>query len=155
MKEIERKYLVKDESFKNLSEGVLYKQGYIVNLPDRVVRVRIAGEKAFLTIKGENTGISRSEYEYKIPVEEAAELLDTFCGKLIIEKYRFTIEHEGREWIVDQFLGDNEGLIITEVELGHEDEEVTHPDWVGAEVSYESRYYNSNLIKHPFKDWET
>ncbi|WP_314000848.1 CYTH domain-containing protein [uncultured Paenibacillus sp.] len=152
-KEIERKFLVKNLAFKDYAEGILYRQGYIANSADKVVRVRIAGDKGYLTIKTKNIGLTRSEFEYEIPVKDADELLRSVCEKPIIEKYRYTYSYEGHTWEIDEFLGANEGLVIAEVELQTEDEAVSKPDWIGEEVSGDSKYYNSNLIKHPYQNW--
>ncbi|EXX90198.1 adenylate cyclase [Paenibacillus darwinianus] len=152
-KEIERKFLVENMSFKNNAEGILYRQGYITNSPDKVVRVRIAGAKGYLTIKTKNIGLTRSEYEYEIPVKDADELLADVCEAPLIEKYRYTSRYEGHTWEIDEFLGANRGLIIAEVELQSEEEAVSLPDWVGAEVSGDPKYYNSSLIKRPYTEW--
>ena len=154
-KEIERKFLVKNESFKLFSTGVLYRQGYLNRDKHRTVRVRVAGEQAFLTIKGLTNGMERLEFEYPIAVSDANEMLETMCPKPLIEKYRFNIMADGHLWEVDEFTGDNEGLIVAEVELKSSDEEVIIPDWVGAEVTGELKYYNSNLVINPFKNWNT
>jgi adenylate cyclase len=151
--EIERKFLVKADSWRGLGPGVLYRQGYLVAAIGKTVRVRVAGEQAFLTIKGGTVGLVRSEYEYAIPVTEAVEMLDTLCESPLVEKYRYKIAIADLVWEVDEFLGENQGLIIAEVELRSADQPISLPDWVGAEVSHEARYFNSNLAKHPFTHW--
>lgn len=153
-KEIERKFLVKDESFKLFSTGVLYRQGYLNRDKERTVRVRVAGELAYITIKGITNGIERLEFEYQIPMKDANELLETLCVKPLIEKLRYKFVRDGHVWEVDEFIGENEGLIIAEVELKSTDEQVVLPDWVGKEVTGDIRYYNSNLVINPFKAWD-
>lgn len=153
MIEIERKFLVVSDQWRALATGTLYRQGYIPTLDDRTVRVRIAGQQGYLTIKGKTQGIARSEFEYQIPVEDAAQLLDTICEAPLIEKYRYRIPLDGLVWEVDEFLGENQGLIIAEVELEDVAQAIALPSWIGQEVSGELRYYNSNLAKHPFRRW--
>jgi len=152
-KEIERKFLVWDVSFKLFSSGVLYRQGYLNREKERTVRVRVAGDNAYITIKGLTNGIERLEFEYAIPVKDANELLETICIKPLIEKLRYNIESNGHLWEVDEFTGENEGLIVAEVELQSAEEQVLLPDWVGKEVTGDARYYNSNLVINPFKKW--
>ncbi len=150
--EIERKYLVTGEGWRRTGQGVKYAQGYLSRVAERIVRVRIAGEGAVITIKGITCGVSRAEYEYAIPLSDARDLLD-LCERPIIEKTRTTIEFGGRPWEVDEFHGENAGLIIAEVELANEHDEVQLPPWIGAEVSGDPRYYNSNLSQHPYREW--
>ena len=151
--EIERKFLVQADSWRGLAPGVLYRQGYLVADGGKTVRVRVAGDAAFLTIKGTSIGIARSEYEYAIPLVEAGEMLDTLCELPLIEKYRYRIAIADLVWEVDEFRGENAGLIIAEVELRSVDQVINLPDWVGAEVSHDARYFNSNLTKQPFTRW--
>ena len=153
-KEIERKFLVKNSDYKYLAKPELYVQGYISNDPERTVRVRIQGKNARLTIKGKNKGITRDEFEYNIPVEEARILLNNFCLENIVEKYRYVISFEGHIWEVDEFLGDNEGLVIAEIELKEEKERFQIPEWIGEEVSGDPRYFNSNISKIPYREWK-
>lgn len=152
-KEIERKFLVKDLSFKALSTGILFKQGYISVKSKTTVRIRIVGDRGFITIKGPSAGISRSEYEYEIPVKDADEMLKDLCSKPIIEKYRYTLEYEGFIWEIDVFSKENEGLIVAEIELDSENQEFPKPDFIGEEVTYDHMYQNSNLVCHPYKSW--
>ena len=152
-KEIERKFLIKSEAWRNLVPGVLYRQGYLCSAKERTVRVRLGGEKAFLTIKGLTVGATRAEYEYEIPVRDARAMLDDLAEKPLIEKIRYRIPYEGLIWEVDEFLGDNAGLIVAEVELGSEEQTFVKPAWVGKEVSDDPRYFNSNLARHPFRQW--
>ena len=151
--EIERKYLLAGDGWKNLAEGTLYRQGYLSTVKERTVRVRTIGEKAFLTIKGITVGISRLEFEYEIPTDEANEILDELCKKPIIEKHRSKIEYGGLIWEVDEFHGANEGLVIAEVELESADQVIDLPDWVGEEVSGDPRYFNAALVGRPFNTW--
>ena len=152
--EIERKYLIDLEKIGTLENGIRIKQGYLSTNKDAVVRVRVKNDKAYLTIKGSNSGIARLEYEYEIPLNEANEMLEELCQKPMIDKTRYLINHENHTWEVDIFYGDNEGLVVAEVELSSEDEHVNLPLWIKEEVSHDDRYFNSNLMKHPFKDWE-
>jgi len=152
-KEIERKYLVKNEDWKKLAEGVYYKQGYLSTVKERTVRVRTIGEKGFLTIKGVTVGVTRSEFEYAIPADEANQMLDNLCEKPIIEKLRAKIAYKGLTWEIDEFHGENEGLVVAEVEIQDENQQIELPEWVGEEVSGDPRYFNSNLIKHPYAKW--
>ncbi len=150
-KEIERKFLVLDQTYKQYAEGVYYQQGYLASKPS--VRVRIIDKEAFLTIKGAATGFSRSEYEYRIPYEDGLEMLHELCQKPIIEKYRYKVEYAGFIWEIDEFLGDNAGLVVAEIELNAETQLFDSPPWLGKEVSGDARYYNSNLTQHPYSQW--
>lgn len=150
--EIERKFLILNESWKSGAVGVRMTQGYLSFDPDRTVRVRLAGEDAWITIKGRGQGITRSEFEYAIPADDAAELLKMAVGS-VIDKTRFRVAEAGHLWEIDVFHGDNDGLIVAEVELDAADEEVVLPPWVGQEVSDQRRYFNSSLSRQPFKDW--
>lgn len=152
-KEIERKFLVKTAAWKPQGEGIHFKQGYLNTQKERVVRVRIEGAKAKLTIKGVTTGVTRSEFEYVIPVEDASILLDNLCEKPLIDKHRHAEVHGGKTWEIDVFHGDNEGLVVAEIELESETEAFVRPNWAGDEVSSDPRYFNSNLLKNPFKNW--
>jgi CYTH domain-containing protein len=152
-KEIERKYLLDLSKWTPMNEGTHFKQGYLNAQKERVVRVRIEGAKAKLTIKGITTGVTRAEFEYLIPVEDASILLDNLCEQPLIDKHRHKEVHFGKTWEIDVFHGENEGLVVAEIELASEDEKIEFPAWVGAEVSSDPRYFNSNLLKHPFKNW--
>lgn len=149
--EIERKFLVLGFDWRK-DQGVRLRQGYLNRDKERTVRVRIAGEKAFLAVKGVNRGATRAEYEYGIPLADAEELLQ-LCDGPIIEKIRHTIDCNGLTWEVDEFLGDNEGLIVAEVELAKEDQRFERPGWLGQEVTDDSRYFNSNLCDNPYCTW--
>lgn len=149
--EIERKFLVAP-TWKPSDEGTYFKQGYLSSVKERVVRVRIAGTKAKLTVKGITTGVTRSEFEYEIPVADAQAMLD-ICEQPLIEKRRHLETVGGKQFEIDVFLGANQGLVIAELELASEDEAFDKPPWLGAEVSGDERYYNNNLIAKPFTTW--
>lgn len=151
--EIERKFLVVGDSWRQGAAGTLYRQGYLCTDPERTVRVRLAGDAGTLTIKGKAEGISRAEFEYVIPATEAAELLDRLCLRPLIEKVRFRRLHAGRVWEIDEFFGENKGLILAEVELESADAQPEIPSWAGREVSDDPRYYNASLVQHPFSMW--
>ncbi|GAB4337596.1 MAG: CYTH domain-containing protein [Desulfobulbaceae bacterium] len=152
--EIERKFLVVGFDWKKGMRPVRCRQGYLCPGSGITVRVRVMGDAGYLTVKGEGSGISRLEYEYVIPVAEADEMLSRLCGKLLVEKNRYTVEHEGREWVVDEFLGRNTGLVLAELELEREDEVFLLPPWAGREVTGDSRYFNASLACHPYTAWK-
>ncbi|HPD96656.1 MAG: CYTH domain-containing protein [Bacteroidales bacterium] len=152
--EIERKFLVKGE-FKSLAtKATRITQGYLSSVPERTVRVRVKGEKGYITIKGigSQSGASRFEWEKEIPVEDVNELLK-ICEPGIIDKTRYIIPFDNHTFEVDEFYGENEGLILAEVELGSENEACKMPVWIGQEVTGDTRYYNSMLMKNPYKGW--
>ncbi|RKW14294.1 MAG: CYTH domain-containing protein [Cardiobacterium sp.] len=153
-KEIERKFLVIGEAWRALAQGTHYRQGYLNRAKERTVRVRTINDKAFLTIKGLTVGISRAEYEYAIPLADAVQMLDTLAERPLIEKIRYTIPHAGMLWEIDEFLGDNAGLIIAEIELADASQTFAKPAWIGTEVSDDPRYYNANLVRHPYRLWK-
>jgi adenylate cyclase len=152
--EVERKFLVTGDGWRRQARpGTPFRQGYL-NTPGRSsVRVRIEGERANLNIKSAVPGIRRREYEYPIPLHDAQELLDELCEGPIIEKVRYHVPHAGHTWEVDVFGGANEGLVVAELELEHEEEPFERPDWLGEEVSHDQRYYNVSLVKHPYSQW--
>jgi len=156
MIEIERKFLVKSDEFKTqaFTQNKIA-QGYLSSLPERTVRIRIKGNKGFITIKGigQQGGMSRFEWENEIPLDEAVQLL-TLCEKGKIEKTRFEIKSGSHIFEVDEFYGENEGLIMAEIELKSETDLFEKPEWLGEEVTNDERYYNAYLSKNPFKDWE-
>ena len=152
-KEIERKFLVKDDTFKTLAQGTSYRQGYLNSQKERVVRVRTIADKGFLTVKGITTGATRVEYEYEIPVKDAEAMLDELCQKPLIEKNRYKIKQGNFIWEVDEFFGENQGLICAEVELESEAQSYDKPEWIGEEVTGDPKYFNSNLIQNPYKNW--
>lgn len=152
--EIERKFLVKDDSWRAAAEsGVPMRQGYLCGNDNASVRVRIEGDAANLNIKSATLGIRRLEFEYEISVDEADQMLDTLCGGRTVDKTRYVV-HVGRhEWEIDVFESDNAGLIVAEVELASEDDSFELPSWAGDEVSDDVRYYNVQLLETPYKDW--
>ncbi|WP_158730309.1 CYTH domain-containing protein [Flavobacterium sp. I-STPA6A] len=155
MIEIERKFIVKNQSFKEeIHTKSIVSQGYLSSNPERTVRVRIRNDKGYLTIKGisNESGTSRYEWEKEIPLPEAKELFK-LCKKGAITKTRYEIPFANHTYEVDEFYGDNEGLIIAEIELSSENEKFDKPNWLGDEVTGEQRYYNSNLSILPFKEW--
>lgn len=152
--EIERKFLVKDDRWRSLGTGILYCQGYISSEKARTVRVRIIGNQGYLTLKGPVMDRVRSEFEYVIPVEDAEEMLQTLCDRPFIEKKRYKISIGNLIWEIDEFFGENQGLILAEVELTNPNQVIEIPDWIGEDVSDDLRYYNSNLVKHPYSQWE-
>lgn len=152
-KEIERKFLVDISKLPTLPKGHIMKQGYIPT-QGITVRARISDDQAFLTLKGRATGLSRSEFEYPIPVEDAEQILTELCTHPLIEKTRYLIPHGEHTWELDIFEGDNKGLVVAEIELSNEDEEFKLPIWTTEEVSYDTKYRNLNLIAHPFCKWD-
>ncbi|MEA1986213.1 MAG: CYTH domain-containing protein [Candidatus Marinimicrobia bacterium] len=153
--EIERKFLVKGDFKKFVSKSQRITQGYLSSVPERTVRVRIKGEKGFLTIKGigNKSGASRYEFEKEISIDETKELLE-ICEKGIIDKTRHFVKCENHTYEVDEFYGDNDGLTVAEVELESEDEKFKKPEWLGEEVTGDAKYYNSMLMKNPYKNWK-
>ncbi|OIO70670.1 MAG: adenylate cyclase [Zetaproteobacteria bacterium CG1_02_53_45] len=151
--EIERKFLLSQTSRRPPGEGILYRQGYLSVDPERSARVRIAGDQAWLTIKGKSEGMTRREFEYPIPLHDAKDLLDHLCLKPLIEKKRYHIDVEGTCWEVDEFLGENSGLILAEVELEYPEQSIVLPDWIGEEVTGDPRYYNAALVNTPYASW--
>ncbi|MBV2121972.1 MAG: CYTH domain-containing protein [Candidatus Thiodiazotropha sp. (ex Ctena orbiculata)] len=152
--EIERKFLVINDKWKEsvISEAVI-KQGYLATTEQANVRVRVDGDEANINIKGRTVGIRRREYEYPIPLDEAQELLDHLVSGAVIDKVRYKVRCGEHIWDLDLFHGANQGLVMAEVELSQEDEAFVMPAWAGEEVSGDTRYYNANLVKHPFCDW--
>lgn len=152
--EIERKYLVHKDKWLSLPKtaGELYRQGYLLTAPEKTLRVRLTDHKAFLTIKGANTGATRQEFEYEIPQEDAKQLLDNFAVTEL-SKRRYKISFAGKVWEVDEFHGNNSGLIVAEIELEHETEPYEIPEWIDVEVTGDAKYYNSNLTQKPFNTW--
>lgn len=154
--EIERKFLVINDTWKTPDiAGIAYKQAYLSNNPDRVVRIRVAGDKGFITIKGKPApeSISRPEYEYEIPLKDAEYMYENLCEPGKIEKVRYLYEFKGHTWEIDEFHGENEGLIVAEIELETENESFEKPDWAGEDVSLDFKYSNGNLSKKPYKSW--
>jgi adenylate cyclase len=152
--EIERKFLLRGDGWRTHADGgTAIRQGFLSTDRDRVVRVRVAGEVGTLTIKGRADGATRPEFEWTIPVQEAHELLDTLALRPLIEKTRFRVDHGGHIWEIDVFGGRNRGLRFAEVELDAANEHVALPDWVGQEITADSRYANARLVAEPFDTW--
>jgi len=151
--EIERKFLTKSDAWRSQARGRFYRQGYLSTAKERTVRIRTIKNEGYITVKGIAKGAARAEYEYEIPVKDANEMLDTLCEQPIIEKMRYGIEHNGLTWLVDEFEGLNKGLILVEVELSDENQKIALPDWVGAEVTGDPNYFNSNLTRNPYLGW--
>lgn len=151
--EIEHKFLVNGDAYRGLANPVLYRQGYLCIDAKKEVRVRMAGENAFITVKSKLSETVRQEFEYSIPAADAQLMLNEFCENRIVEKYRYRIPFAGRIWEVDEFLDKNSGLVVAEIELEYEGEPFEKPDWVGQEVSGDDQYLNAALALNPFKNW--
>ena len=152
--EVEHKFLIKNDSWRQqISHSARYSQGYLSSQPTSSIRVRISDTKAWLNIKSATIGTHRREYEYEIPLADADEILHELCVKPFIEKIRHFILYEGYTWEIDEFLGDNAGLIVAEIELSEIGESFPKPEWLGREVTHELRYYNNNLNLHPYSKW--
>jgi len=151
--EIERKFLVSGEAWRQTAEGTRYRQGFLSTEPERTVRVRVAGPRGSITVKGKNVGARRAEFEYEIPVADAERMLDTLCKRPLIEKVRYVLAVGAHTWEIDVFEGDNAGLVVAEIELRREDEAFERPEWVGDEVTDDPRYFNSNLVANPYRAW--
>ena len=153
--EIERKFLVDHDAWHKLDKppGAHYQQGYILSDDNRTVRIRVTDNHSYITLKGRGTGFTRSEYEYEIPIPDGKEILTAFAENGT-QKIRYRIPAGRFTWEVDEFLGDNEGLIVAEIELKSEQDEFEKPYWLAKEVTDDERYANSSLAVHPFKDWE-
>lgn len=150
--EIERKFLVINNHWKKAVCGIIFKQAYLNSAPERTVRIRTEGDQAFITIKSKSHHFSRQEFEYPIPLADAEQLL-LLCETPPLEKMRYLVRHGQHTWEVDEFMGSNRGLVLAEIELASEDEIFAKPDWIGTEVSGDSRYFNSNLSLKPFNTW--
>lgn len=154
--EIERKFLVTGDSWRSQTVGIPYCQGYVATAnPAHSVRLRIAGDQGYLTLKGPTQGLSRAEFEYEIPVTDALEILETLCDRPFIQKKRYRLPIGEVVWEIDEFAGDNAGLILAEVELQHAEQTFERPEWLGQEVSGDSRYYNASLVKQPYCQWRS
>lgn len=153
-KEIERKFLLRNDNWREHSgAGVKYVQGYLLGAEQASVRVRIQGEAAFINIKSATLGIERLEFEYAIPLVDAEQILEQLCEKPLICKTRYKIPQGELCWEIDEFVGENQGLIVAEIELQDADQDFPKPDWLGEEVSDDTRYYNVCLVKHPYSQW--
>ena len=153
--EIEKKFLVAGELKESAKKATRITQGYLSSVPERTVRVRVKGEKGYITVKGigNDSGASRFEWEKEIPVEDVRDLLK-ICEPGVIDKTRYLVDCDGHTFEVDEFYGDNEGLVVAEVELSDENEAFTRPSWLGEEVTGDKKYYNSMLMKNPYKNWK-
>ena len=151
--EIERKFLVNGRDWATEASGIRFRQGYLSTARERTVRVRTEGARAVLTIKGLTTGIARHEFEYDIPIDDANLLLEHLCQRPLIDKTRYRVPVEGFTWDLDEFHGDNEGLVVAEIELESPDQPFPRPAWLGREVSGDPRYFNANLVAHPYRTW--
>jgi adenylate cyclase len=152
--EIERKFRVANDSWRQqVGVSTLLRQGYLANTARASVRVRLAGDESLLSVKAMTPGRARAEYEVAIPTADANEMLDRLCEGPLVEKWRHIVIHAGHQWEIDEFLGDNAGLVIAELELDCEDEEFASPPWLGDEVTQDERYYNFRLSQHPWRQW--
>jgi adenylate cyclase len=152
--EIEHKFLLANDDWRRcVQKSVKYKQGYLSSQPTSSIRVRIADNQAWLNIKSATIGTQRLEFEYEIPLEDAEEILSSLCAKPLIEKTRHFVPNDGNLWEIDEFEGDNDGLIVAEIELPEIGKSFTKPQWLGLEVTHELRYYNNNLVNNPYNKW--
>lgn len=153
--EVEHKFLLANDNWrKQVSQSLQYRQGYLTSEPTSSIRVRTCNDKAWLNIKSATIGTQRYEYEYEIPLEDANEIIDKLCRKPLIEKTRHFVSVDNHTWEIDEFKGDNTGLIVAEIELESAGEAFTLPEWIGEEVTHDLRYYNNNLSKNPYKEWK-
>jgi adenylate cyclase len=153
--EIERKFLVGSNAWRSGARGLRVRQGYLSSVRERTVRVRVSGDQATLTIKGPPEGLTRPEFEYPIPLADAEALLDQLCERPLIDKVRWSVEYAGMRWEIDEFEGENAGLVVAELELADERQDFERPPWIGREVSDDARYQNASLIRHPYSQWRT
>lgn len=153
--EIERKFLLANEDWRQaVDKSVYYKQGYLSSQPTASIRVRISDEEAWLNIKSATIGVQRLEFEYNIPLQDAENIISLLCKKPIIEKTRHFVHFDDELWEIDEFVGDNEGLVVAEIELPDADKLFSKPSWLGHEVTFDLRYYNNNLVQNPYKNWK-
>jgi CYTH domain-containing protein len=152
-REIERKFLVTGDGWRDAATTADFRQGYLSTAKERTVRVRVDGDRGSLTVKGITVGASRTEFDYQVPLADAQTMLDQLCEQPIIEKRRHVVEFAGKRWEIDEFKGVNAGLIVAEIELEQADEQFDRPPWIGDEVTDEPRYFNSNLVDHPYSEW--
>ena len=152
--EIEHKFLLANDDWrKQIIRSVNYRQGYLSSVATSSIRIRTSNEKAWLNIKSATIGTQRQEYEYVIPLADADEIINTLCRKPLIEKTRHFVIDNGNTWEIDEFAGDNQGLIVAEIELAKIGQHFSKPPWLGAEVTHDLRYYNNNLASHPYSEW--
>jgi CYTH domain-containing protein len=153
--EIERKFLVCGDDWRQGSVALFCRQGYLLSKIECTIRVRVSGDQGFLTVKGQSVGLARPEYEYAIPLSDAQAMLDGMCARPLVEKVRHTLTFAGTTWEIDEFLNENQGLIVAEVELVSPEQAIELPPWIDREVSNDPRYLNVNLATHPFSRWAT
>ena len=152
--EIERKFLLRDTRWRaEVQRSADMRQGYLAGSERCSIRVRVSGSEAHLNIKSATLGITRSEFEYAVPLADAEDMLNTLCGPQQLHKTRHYVRHQGHEWEVDEFHGANAGLVVAELELETSDEHFARPEWLGEEVSDDPRYYNSRLVEQPYSTW--
>jgi adenylate cyclase len=152
--EIERKFLPRDQTWRaQMASSTLLRQGYLANTARASVRVRLAGSQGWLSVKAMTPGLARAEYETVIAATDANEMLDRLCEGPLVEKWRHIVVHDGNKWEIDEFLGENAGLVVAELELQSEDASFAKPDWLGTEVTHDERYYNFRLSQHPWRHW--
>ena len=152
--EIEHKFLLANDDWREqVSHSVYYRQGYLSSQPTSSIRVRISDNQAWLNIKSATIGTHRQEYEYEIPKTDANEILNHLCKKPLIEKTRYFVQYQGHTWEIDVFEGDNQGLVVAEIELSDIGETFAKPSWLGEEVTHDVRYYNNNLANYPYSSW--
>jgi len=152
--EIEHKFLLANNNWRDhVTHSIQYRQGYLSSQPTSSIRIRVSANKAWLNVKSATIGTHRHEYEYEIPLQDANEMINILCRKPIIEKVRHFVIHEGKTWEIDEFDGDNQGLIVAEIELSEIDQTFSKPEWLGKEVTHDLRYYNNNLAMHPYSEW--
>lgn len=152
-KEIERKFLISNDAWRGAAKGEHITQAYLARGKDCVFRVRTRNNRALLTIKGKRQGIAGDEFEYEIPLADGEKLIKNYSEYSVVEKIRYLVKHEGHVWEIDEFLGDNQGLLVAEIELASEDEKFARPAWLGEEVSLDEKYTNLNLARTPYKQW--
>lgn len=152
--EIEHKFLLANDDWRrHIQKSIQYKQGYLSSQPSSSIRIRIANDQAWLNIKSATVGTERLEFEYEIPLPDADEIITSLCSQPLIEKTRHFVPNNGNTWEIDEFEGDNEGLVIAEIELPEAGKTFLKPSWLGAEVTHDLRYYNNNLVANPYKKW--
>ena len=152
--EIEHKFRLSGDGWRRqIRSSTLLRQGYLANTARASVRVRLAGDGAWLSVKAMTPGRSRAEYEVPVPADDARAMLDTLCEGSLIEKWRHIVRYEGHKWEIDEFLGENAGLIVAELEVDSEDEQFAKPPWLGEEVTHDERYYNFRLSQRPWRQW--
>ncbi len=152
--EIEHKFLVANDNWRHyIDHSTKFKQGYLSSLPTNSIRVRVSDDRAWINLKSAVVGTVRLEYEYEIPLSDAEEMLERLCSRPLIEKVRHTVCTAGEIWEIDEFQGENQGLIVAEIELSEPGQPFGKPEWLGEEVTHDLRYYNNNLINHPYSKW--